>query len=62
MTISNIFELVSWCDKCVNRIHEEMLIEIRYGINNTLTTRRFRSKGVDKVWYANYDHAFNLIY
>ena len=33
MTTWNIFELMAWLDKCVERIYTQMFIEIRNVIN-----------------------------
>ena len=49
MTTWNKFELISWIDECVNRIHTEMVIEIQNFINDAQVTGRFWSKSVDKV-------------
>ena len=60
MTTWNIFELMAWLDKCVERIYTQMFIEIRNVINNAISTERQWSKWVDKVWDDNCDHAIIL--
>ena len=37
----NIFELMTWLDKCVERIYTQMFIEIRNVINNAISTGRY---------------------
>ena len=49
-----------WFDKCVERIYTQVLIEIRNVINNAISTGRYWSKWVDKVWDENYDYVINL--
>ena len=60
MTSWNIFELMSWFDKCVESIFTQMFIEIRSVINKAISTERYWSEWVDKVWDENYYHAINL--
>ena len=60
MTTWNIFESMTWLDKCVERIHTQMFIEIRNVINKVISTGRYWYKWVDKVWDENCDHAINL--
>ena len=60
MTTWNIFELMTWLDKCVERIFTQMFIEIRSVINKAISTVRYCSKWVDKMWDENCDHAINL--
>ena len=55
-----IYELISYLDKCVDRIHVQMFIEIRNIINDAESSNRYWSKQVDKVWDENYEHAINL--
>ena len=62
MTTWYIFELISWLDKCVNRIHIDMFIEILNVINDAQSTGRFQSKWVDKVWDENCEHTINSNY
>ena len=59
MTTWNIFELMTWLDKCVERIFTQIFIEIRSVINKAISTGRYWSKWVDKVWDENCDHAIN---
>ena len=60
MATWNIYELLIWLDKCVDRIHTRMFIEIRNVINDTISSSRYWSNCVDKVWDENYEHAINL--
>ena len=60
MTTWNIFELMSWLDKCVECIYTKMYIEIRSVINMAIETGKYWSKWVDKVWDDNCCHAINL--
>ena len=60
MTTWNIYELMTQLDKCVDRIYTQIFIEIRNIINNTISTVRYWSKWVDKVWDENCEHAINL--
>ena len=53
MTTWNIYELTTWFDKCVKRIYTQMFIEIRNIINNAISTGKYWSKWVDKVWDEN---------
>ena len=41
MTTWYVFELILWLDKCVNRIHIDMFIEILNVINDAQSTGRF---------------------
>ena len=45
---------------CRTYIYTQMFIEIRNVINNAISTGRYWSKWVDKVWDENYDHVINL--
>ena len=56
----NIYELLIWLDKCVDRIHTQIFIEIRNVINDTVSSSRYWSNCVDKVWDENCEHAINL--
>ena len=47
-------------DKCIERIYTQIFIEIRYVINNAISTGRYWSKWVDKYWDDNCEHAINL--
>ena len=60
MTTWNIFEGMSWLDKCVDQIYTHMFIKIRIVINDTDSSSRYWSKWVDKVWDENCEHAINL--
>ena len=60
MTTWNMFELMSWLDKCVERIFTQIFIEIRNVINNAISTGIYWSKRVDKVWDENCSLAINL--
>ena len=60
MTTWNIYELMTWLDKCVERIYTQMFIEIRNVINKAISSSRYWSKWVDKVWDDNCEHAINL--
>ena len=60
ITTWNIFELMTWLDKCVERIHTQIFIEIRNVINKAISTGRYWSKWVDKVWDENCEHAINF--
>ena len=51
---------MSWLDKCVERIFTQMFIEIRSVINKAISTGRYWSKWIDKVWDENCCHAINL--
>ena len=60
MTTWNMFELMSWLDKCVERIFTQIFIEIRNVINNAISTGIYWSKRVDKVWDENCCLAINF--
>ena len=46
MTTWNIFELMTWLDKCVERTFTQICIEMRSVINKSLSTGRYWSKWV----------------
>ena len=46
--------------ECVERIHTQIFIEICNVINKAISTCRYWSKWVDKVWDENCDHVINL--
>ena len=58
----NIYELMTWVDKCVERIYSQMFIEIRNVINKAIPSGRYWSTWVDKVWDENCEHAINFIF
>ena len=60
MATWNIFELMSWLDKCVGRTFTQIFIKIRSVINKAISTERYWSEWVDKVWDENYYHTINL--
>ena len=60
MPTQDIYELMTWFDKFVERIYTEMFIEIRNVINKAISSGRYWSKWVDKVWDDNCEHAINL--
>ena len=60
MTTWNIYELMTWLDKCDDRTHTQIVIEIRNVINDAVSSGRFWFKWVDKVWDENCEHAINL--
>ena len=45
----NIFQLMTWLDRCVERIYTEFFLEIT-GILNDAENGKFWSKWVDNVW------------
>ena len=47
-------------DKCVDRIHTQIFIDIRNAINDAMSSGRYWSKQVDKVWNENCENAINL--
>ena len=60
MATWNIYELMTWFDKCVDRIYTNIFIEIRNVINNDVSSGRYWSKWVNKVLDENCKHAINL--
>ena len=60
MTTWNIYELMTWLDKCVERIYTQMFIEIRNVINTAISSGKYWSKWVDKFWDKNCAYAINL--
>ena len=61
MVTWNIYELLTWLDKCVDRIYTKIFIEIRNVINDVASSGRYWFKWVDKIWDENCEHAINLI-
>ena len=51
---------MTWFDKRVDRIYTKKFIEIRNVINDTVSSGRYWSKWVDKVWDENCEYAINF--
>ena len=60
MTAWNIYQLMTWLDKCVDRTQTQMLIEIRNIINDAVSSGRYQYNWLDKVWYENCEYTINL--
>ena len=60
MTTWNIYELMIWLDKYVERVYTQMFIEMRNDINTAISSGIYWYKWVEKVWDENYKHAINL--
>ena len=49
MTTWNIYELMKWFGKCVDRIYPKNKIEIRNGITDSVSSDRYWYKWIYKV-------------
>ena len=56
----NIYQLMTWLDRCVERIYTEMFLSIKTILNDAIKTGNFWSKWVDDIWEENCTHAVNL--
>ena len=55
-----IYQLITWLDRCVERIYTEMFLSIKTILNDAMKTGNFWSKWVDDIWEENCSHAVNL--
>ena len=51
---------MTWLDKCVDCTCTKIFIEMRNVINDAVSSSRYWSKCVDKVWDENCEHGINL--
>ena len=56
----HIYQLMTWLDRCVERVYTEMFLEIKKFSMMQKKTNKFWSKWVDDVWEENCSHAVNL--
>ena len=56
----NVYQLMTWLDRCVERIQIYIFLETKTILNDATKTGKFWSKWVDDVREKNYFHAVNL--
>ena len=56
----NIYQLMTWLDRCVERIYTEMFLEIKTILNDVTKIGNFWSKWVNDIWEEKNYHAVNL--
>ena len=56
----NIFQLMTWLDRCVERIYTEIFLETKNVLNNAEKTGKFLFKWAENAWDENCSHVVNL--